>query len=199
MINTTFAYNLRMLRRALNLTQRELADKVGISWEMISRYENGKSMPDWETFLRLAKILRVAPSRLLDPKLKLGDNTPDYRTTATLPLVIASPTLRSCNDLKEAVAKTNAFYEFNSRHSALSTNSFVMVVDNTSFTLPNLLKPLADQSMYVVFELLPEGSSLENNKLYLVLNSTLSIVIGRNVVTSGKICAKVERIIVDFV
>jgi transcriptional regulator with XRE-family HTH domain len=37
--------NIRKYRNRLNLTQDELADKVGVTWEMISRYERGESSP----------------------------------------------------------------------------------------------------------------------------------------------------------
>jgi transcriptional regulator with XRE-family HTH domain len=37
--------NIRKYRRRLDLTQDELADKVGVTWEMISRYERGESSP----------------------------------------------------------------------------------------------------------------------------------------------------------
>jgi len=37
--------NIRKYRNRLNLTQDELADKIGITWEMISRYERGQSSP----------------------------------------------------------------------------------------------------------------------------------------------------------
>ena len=37
--------NIRKYRNRLNLTQDELADKVGVTWEMISRYERGQSSP----------------------------------------------------------------------------------------------------------------------------------------------------------
>lgn len=34
---------IRILRKKRALSQQELADKVGVTWEMISRYERGKS------------------------------------------------------------------------------------------------------------------------------------------------------------
>lgn len=36
---------IKHLRNIAGMTQQELADKVGTSWEMISRYERGKSSP----------------------------------------------------------------------------------------------------------------------------------------------------------
>ena len=37
--------NIRKYRKRLNLTQDKLGDRIGVSWEMISRYERGESSP----------------------------------------------------------------------------------------------------------------------------------------------------------
>jgi len=39
---------LRILRKAKNVTTQELADKVNISQSYISRFENGRAIPDIE-------------------------------------------------------------------------------------------------------------------------------------------------------
>jgi transcriptional regulator with XRE-family HTH domain len=46
---------IKYLRQTQDLTQKELGEKIGTSWEMISRYETGKSSP-------LARIDRIAES-----------------------------------------------------------------------------------------------------------------------------------------
>ncbi len=35
--------NIREYRKMRKLTQQELADRIGVTWEMVSRYERGKS------------------------------------------------------------------------------------------------------------------------------------------------------------
>ena len=37
--------NIRIYRERKNITQRELGDKIGKTWEMVSRYERGASSP----------------------------------------------------------------------------------------------------------------------------------------------------------
>jgi transcriptional regulator with XRE-family HTH domain len=37
--------NIRIYRERKNITQRELADRIGKTWEMVSRYERGASSP----------------------------------------------------------------------------------------------------------------------------------------------------------
>lgn len=53
-------------RKSLNLTQLELADKVGLTESSISRYESGKiaTMPT-STINKICSVLRIEPSELL--------------------------------------------------------------------------------------------------------------------------------------
>ena len=53
-------------RKSLNLTQYELADKVGLTESSISRYESGKiaTMPT-STVNRICSVLNIEPAELL--------------------------------------------------------------------------------------------------------------------------------------
>jgi len=37
--------NIKQIRKKLNLTQEQLAHKLGVSWATVNRWENGKSKP----------------------------------------------------------------------------------------------------------------------------------------------------------
>ncbi|MDD3474512.1 MAG: helix-turn-helix transcriptional regulator [Candidatus Dojkabacteria bacterium] len=56
--------NIRKYRNRLNLTQDELADKIGVTWEMISRYERGQSSP-MNQLDKLSNALRVSLGDLI--------------------------------------------------------------------------------------------------------------------------------------
>ena len=47
------------------ITTKELADKVGISPEMITQYYTTKKLPRLDTFLQLCKALEVSADYLL--------------------------------------------------------------------------------------------------------------------------------------
>jgi transcriptional regulator with XRE-family HTH domain len=57
--------NIRIYRERANLTQQQLADKVGISWEMISRYERDENFP-YQKLESISKALDVSKSQLLE-------------------------------------------------------------------------------------------------------------------------------------
>ena len=52
-------------RKVLNLTQEDLADKVGVSNRTISKWENGHGLPDYSILLSLCKALDVSINELL--------------------------------------------------------------------------------------------------------------------------------------
>ncbi len=54
-----FGPRLRELREAAGLTQQELAARVGVQWETISRWERGTREPSWSNVLAMASALGV--------------------------------------------------------------------------------------------------------------------------------------------
>lgn len=56
-------------RKKNNLTQKQLAEKLNITDRAISKWENGKSMPDSEIMLDLCKELKISVNELLSGEL----------------------------------------------------------------------------------------------------------------------------------
>jgi transcriptional regulator with XRE-family HTH domain len=65
MSTTTFATQLRALRRARALTQRGLAERCRMHTLSIILYENGKRCPKLDTAIRLAAALNVSLQELV--------------------------------------------------------------------------------------------------------------------------------------
>jgi transcriptional regulator with XRE-family HTH domain len=63
-----FAANVRRLRGKKKLSQKALADKVGISVSYVSMLERGQRSPPLETIEKMAKALGVTPAALLGAK-----------------------------------------------------------------------------------------------------------------------------------
>lgn len=61
----TFAQNLARLRRQQDLTQADLAQQLNLTFQAISKWETGQSMPDLNQAARLADILGVTLDTLL--------------------------------------------------------------------------------------------------------------------------------------
>lgn len=65
-------------RRAKNLTQEQLAELLGVSNKTISKWETGKSMPDYSVVESLCKALNITIPELLAGKEKDSESTPGY-------------------------------------------------------------------------------------------------------------------------
>lgn len=52
-------------RREQNLTQEQLAERIGVSNKTVSKWETGKTMPDYSVVEELCKALNVSVSELI--------------------------------------------------------------------------------------------------------------------------------------
>lgn len=65
MSNTTLGQKIGSLRREKNLTQEELAERLGVSAQAVSKWENDVSCPDIMLLPKLAQIFGVSTDNLL--------------------------------------------------------------------------------------------------------------------------------------
>lgn len=61
---------IAMKRKEKNLTQEQLAEKLGISNKTISKWENGKCMPDYSIVKPLCQELGITIAELMDGEVK---------------------------------------------------------------------------------------------------------------------------------
>ncbi len=69
-----FSEKLPKLRKSNNLSQEQLADKLGISRQAVSKWESGNSYPDMEKMLQICKILNCHLEDLMDDG-SIGQNS----------------------------------------------------------------------------------------------------------------------------
>lgn len=74
-----FSENLKTLRKQKGFSQEELASRLHVVRQTISKWEKNLSVPDADTLIRLAEILEVSVSELLGSKIetKNGNVTND--------------------------------------------------------------------------------------------------------------------------
>lgn len=90
---SSFAKNLRRIRKANLLTQDELAQKINVTRQAVSNWERGCSEPDIKTLIALAEALQVDANELI-----FGRKA-EYRPTLRreyLPLCIISGSIVVC-------------------------------------------------------------------------------------------------------
>ena len=65
-----FSENLKALRKQKGFSQEELATRLHVARQTISKWEKNLSVPDADTLIRLAEILEVSVSELLGEKIE---------------------------------------------------------------------------------------------------------------------------------
>ena len=105
---------LQFLRKSNNYTQDDLAKKLDVSRQAISKWETGTTIPDLEVLLKISKLYGITINDILEPKIQYQRIT-DFEQISTI----------SEKELKEALEQ----FDTNSLVTALmgaspETNSF---------------------------------------------------------------------------
>ena len=72
---------LKELRKEKNITQEELADKMGVSRRTVSRWETGSNMPDMDILIDISDFYEVDLREILDGERKEIKMDNDTRET----------------------------------------------------------------------------------------------------------------------
>lgn len=80
--------NLIRLRKEKGLSQEELADKLSVSRQAVSKWERGEALPDTDNLIRLAKLYNVSIDELVGytpdkSQTAAGDTDNDEQTSAS--------------------------------------------------------------------------------------------------------------------
>ena len=90
-------------RREQNLTQEQLAEKIGVSNKTVSKWETGKTMPDYSVVELLCEVLEVSVSELIAGKEK----EPDANSTSNEEVALLSYKIEQLEKDKNAREETN--------------------------------------------------------------------------------------------
>ena len=82
-------------RKEQNLTQAQLAEKLGVSNKTVSKWENGKCMPDYGVIQPLCTELGVTVSELMDGEEQAPDSIRAYDDEQILDLLKRTQALES--------------------------------------------------------------------------------------------------------
>ena len=70
-----FSENLKRIRKENNLSQEQLAEKVGVSRQAVSKWESGAAYPEMDKVLLICKIFNYNIDELLNENVKEVDET----------------------------------------------------------------------------------------------------------------------------
>lgn len=80
---------IRSVRKESGLTQEQLAERLGVSQRSVSRWETGRTMPDYSLLPALCEALGINVAELLGAERIAGDSVPKKQVTAAARSLIA--------------------------------------------------------------------------------------------------------------
>ncbi len=107
---------IQTLRKEQNLTQKELAEKIGCTDKAVSRWETGLGLPDVGILLDLSRALNVSVNEILSGERIISETMPDTNDISITDKVIATTDKTVINILKDSQLKikkkNNSIYLF---------------------------------------------------------------------------------------
>lgn len=117
------------LRKKIGYTQEELAEKLNVSRQSISKWESAQSIPDVTKIMEMSKLFSVSTDYLLKDEIERVDG----ETTSDTDDGIQSLTIENVNEficLKDKSLKYVAIAVFLFITSAISLISFTSLIEN---------------------------------------------------------------------
>lgn len=75
---------LQFLRKSHNYTQEELAGRLDISRQAVSKWESGITMPDLDTLLKISKLYHITINEILEPDIQ-PERITDFEQISIIP------------------------------------------------------------------------------------------------------------------
>ncbi len=83
---------IQALRKSRGISQEELADKIGVSRQAVSKWESGQSMPDLDKIIALGEHFKVTTDYILKGEKMTASNNQKNNEFASKVLYISSTT-----------------------------------------------------------------------------------------------------------
>lgn len=104
---------LQFLRKSHHYTQDDLAEKLGISRQAVSKWETGATIPDLEVLLKISRLYGITINDILEPGIQPQRIT-DFEEISTIPEKELREVLRQFDSKSLVIALMGASPEINS-------------------------------------------------------------------------------------
>ncbi len=192
-MNNILGLNIKHLRKDKDLTQDQLADKIGVNRAMIGSYEEGRAVPKIAVLQTLSAYFKVS----IDHLVGLDLSQPSPERSATTPVDAAGAGLRVLSTLvdrdnKELMTvvpvKVSAGYL-----NGFADPDFIEQLPRFNLPLPELsadrtyrpfqikgnsMEPVPDGA-YIICEYQPNWHDIKSGKPYIVVTITDGVVYKR--------------------
>ena len=153
-MNIKTANRLCELRKAHNLSQEELAEKLGVSRQAVSKWERSESSPDTDNLIQLAALYNISLDELLNGKEAISLIEESSKAVEEGRIIEISEHIKVSIDGDDAkVIYDDNEEEILSLKETLKWNEKIGVIENAVMSFSGVLFP----ALYVLFGFLFEG------------------------------------------
>lgn len=123
------ALQISSLRKSKRLTQNELGERIGVSFQAVSKWERGETLPDIAILPDLAKVLETS----IDNILMGGDAQIEYK--GKISVADMRNGLNCLKSMGEYLGKDNIIYRsaINGINDKLNTDIEIAFIDDYNF------------------------------------------------------------------
>lgn len=144
---------IKKIRKDNRLTQQDLANKLGVTYQAVSKWENGKSIPDISILKQISDKFNIDLTELLDGKEKNKKSTTIYIVLITIFFILVLTLIIIIFTNKES-------YEFKS-----------LTTTNKDFKVNGVVAYSSDKNSLYISDIDYNGTEKENE--YKVVECTL--------------------------
>ena len=81
---------IKEIRKKNNLTQKELADKYGVTYQAVSKWENGINLPEITLLRQMSKDFNISVEDILDGEIKEKSKNKNYLFIILIFIIVTS-------------------------------------------------------------------------------------------------------------
>lgn len=163
---------IKAQRNSLNLTQKELAEKIGCTDKAISRWETGKGLPDSSFLIPLSQELNISVNELL-----MGEKIIPEMSFAEEKEIV-SEIIKKNDETLVSVINENQRKINNHKKISASLLILMLVQMAVFFVIPNFLSLSVEPAevIIVLSALISIGVGLSKNKLKWLFPLVIALV-----------------------
>ena len=152
-MNIKTANRLCELRKARNLSQEELASKLGVSRQAVSKWERSEASPDTDNLIQLAALYNISLDELLNGKEAISLIEESSKEEKSRTIEISEHIKVTIEDDEAKVIYDDQDEEILSLKETLKWNEKIKVVENAVMSFSGVLFP----ALYVLLGVLFNG------------------------------------------
>ena len=137
------ANTIKEIRKNNNFTQRDLANELGVTYQAVSKWENGKNIPDIEILKLICNKYKIDINELLDNRIEKKKN----KLLITIPIILIS--IIAIASLILLTKDNNYFKKTTSTNSKFIVDGSIANINNKTYiNITSITSNIIDEKKY---------------------------------------------------